>query len=146
MLKYEEIKLPINYNIFHLGEKMKQFFAYSLCFLVLFSCASKKELQTTNDSSMKKEVATAAKKVVLPVKKKMAPTPKDMVAQSSINCSAASDERILAVVPVEQGCELLYTKMGETKTIATASFELSYCEAVQTRISKKLETAGFDCK
>jgi hypothetical protein len=83
---------------------------------------------------------------IAPKIKKVLATPKEMVAQSTIICSAANDERILAVVPVEQGCELLYTKVGETKTIASASFELSYCEAVQTRISKKLETSGFICK
>ena len=124
---------------------MKQTLIYSLSLLLLASCATQKDLKKPTESMEDKKVmASDIKKV--PKTKKAIATPKEMVAQSSINCTSSGDERILAVVPVNQGCELLYTKMGETKTIASASFELSYCEAVQTRISKKLETAGFDCK
>jgi hypothetical protein len=124
---------------------MKKTLVCSLSLLFLASCASNKNLEKPVEKVKDKKVMASDVEKIPSTKKVMA-TPKEMVAQSSVNCTANSDERILAVVPVEQGCELLYTKMGETKTIASASFELSYCEAVQTRISKKLETAGFNCK
>lgn len=119
---------------------MKLIIILSLSLVALSSCASKKPME----SEMAKK--PMVKESLAPKVKKVLATPKEMVAQTTVICAAAGDERILAVVPVEQGCELLYTKVGETKTIASASLELSYCEAVQTRISKKLETAGFDCK
>ena len=69
------------------------------------------------------------------------------VPQSVLTCSAGSDVRVLEIKSVdEKGCELQYTKNGDTKTVANANFNTSYCETVQTRISKKLEAAGFSCQ
>lgn len=75
-------------------------------------------------------------------KEKITPLP-----QSVLTCSAGSDVRVLEIIPVdEKGCELQYTKNGNTKTVANANFNVSYCETVQTRISKNLEAAGFSCQ
>lgn len=66
---------------------------------------------------------------------------------SVLTCTAGSDVRVLEIISADQkGCELQYTKNGDTKTVANANFNLSYCETVQTRISDKLKTAGFNCQ
>lgn len=61
-------------------------------------------------------------------------------------CTHGKDIRVLELKEAAQGCELVYTKAGEAKTIATAKNEKAYCEGVSQKVSKKLQDSGFTCE
>lgn len=137
---------------------MKNVIITSLLSLALFGCAqTKKTEMQDSEPEMKKiqeeDIVDAMtkkmdKKNFNEAKQKPAPSSAALPAsQSIITCSAGSDVRVLEIKPIdEKGCELQYTKNGDTKTVANANFNVSYCETVQNRIFKKLESAGFDCQ
>ena len=93
----------------------------------------------------KKEVKQAGKKAA---KKEIAPS--DAAATPAVagevNCKAGTDERKLAIQPKDQGCELMYTKAGEAKSIASQVVGNEKCETVMASIKEKLTAAGFTCQ
>jgi hypothetical protein len=79
---------------------------------------------------------TAIKKI----SKKTEPT-------ASLTCAKGKDIRVLEVKGTEgNGCELIYTKADQPKTIATAKAGLDFCSQVSERVQKNIEAAGLDCK
>ena len=127
---------------------MKYFICLSLLTFLLSSCAQgEKTAEQKPEPEMKKVSNEDITKDMSKKNFKKAKISKDSSPQSVLTCTAGSDVRVLEIKPVDtKGCELQYTKNGNTKTVANANFDLSYCESVQTRISKKLEAAGFDCQ
>ena len=63
-----------------------------------------------------------------------------------VKCSAGGDERLLAVSAQGEGCELKYTKAGETKIIATQVVGDGRCVEVMGNVKKNLEGAQFACQ
>ncbi len=129
----------------------------TLAFLVFTSsCASKK---TTTEAPAEKTAATTpaapeTKKTETEKKashkkhkaEAKAATTTESTSSSETTCKSGSDERKLAIVAKGSGCELQYTKMGETKSIASQIVGNQKCEEVMTRIKEKLVAAQFNCQ
>lgn len=64
----------------------------------------------------------------------------------AMTCMKGSDTRLLEVTTENGGCELKYTKMGETKSVATSVKGTSHCNSVKDRIIGKLQEASYNCK
>lgn len=67
-------------------------------------------------------------------------------AASTLTCVHGTDSRIVEVKTSGAGCELVYTKNGEAKTVATAKNGTSYCASISEKLAKNLSAAGFSCK
>ncbi|MBC7421806.1 MAG: hypothetical protein H7328_13845 [Bdellovibrio sp.] len=65
---------------------------------------------------------------------------------TSVTCKAGSDERVLAIVTKDTGCELHYTKAGKASTIASQVVGNAKCETVMTSVKEKLIASGFSCQ
>jgi len=82
------------------------------------------------------------------VEKRARATPevKKPKTSDSIECSWQGDRRqILNRERSQGGCEVVYTKGDESKTVAEARNDLAYCERVALRVKSNLEQAGFNC-
>ena len=64
----------------------------------------------------------------------------------TITCKSGADTRTLEVKGVNGGCELVYTKMSEAKSIATANSGNEHCTSVSDKVRNNLTTAGFTCE
>lgn len=126
----------------------------SICFFA--SCASKTKTETAAPVVAKTEVApvksaetkTAESKKSTKKVKATAAVPKatTAAASSEATCKAGAEERKLAIQAKDAGCELQYTKAGETKTIASQITGNEKCEEVMTKVKANLTAAGYDCK
>jgi len=65
---------------------------------------------------------------------------------SSVKCTRDKDERTIEINDKDGGCETIYTKMGEAKSIATAAHGSQHCQDVSEKIQKNLANAGFTCQ
>lgn len=115
--------------------------------LALTACSSEAKKTETPKATEEKVAAAAPKTVVT----KSAPVAKSAAAAAStsenaVTCTNGADTRTLAVSTSGTGCELMYTKNGEAKSIATAVNETGYCAGVSEKVVKNLTAAGFDCK
>lgn len=82
-------------------------------------------------------------------KKMTRPTKAAVNADSNareVKCTSGADERLLAISTQGEGCELNYTKAGETKTIATQIIGDGRCVEVMGNVKKNLEGAQFSCQ
>lgn len=61
-------------------------------------------------------------------------------------CTSGSDVRTIGVKDVGTGCEVIYTKMGESNSVASASSGSTHCVNVVTKIKDNLSNAGFTCE
>ena len=102
-------------------------FAMILIGSFLVSCAAKQKSAETATT------ATAGK------------TEKSKVLKA-MTCMKGSDTRLLEVTSENGGCELKYTKMGETKSVANSVKGTSHCNSVKDRIIGKLQEASYNCK
>jgi hypothetical protein len=93
---------------------------------------------------------TTETKMVKPEDKKKMTRPEKVATADpnakEIKCTAGSEERILAIAAKGEGCELNYTKAGETKAIATQILGDGRCVEVMSSIRAKLEDAQFSCQ
>ncbi len=64
---------------------------------------------------------------------------------NTIECQSGADKRVLEVAEIEKGCELKYTKAGNTEVKATQKIGDTKCVEVRDNIQKKLEGAGYSC-
>ncbi len=110
--------------------------------MALVGCASssKKEM---NEESMKVKVEETTKEVEMKAKSKMK---KMKDSAQALTCNSGSDKRMIEVKSEDGGCEVLYTKNGETSSIASAKYDLGYCSKIQDRIVTNLTNAGFKCE
>ncbi len=58
----------------------------------------------------------------------------------------AGDKRTLVVTDKNPGCELNYTKGGQTSVVASSRSSVEYCDGKAASIRLKLEGSGFTCK
>ena len=64
----------------------------------------------------------------------------------ALTCTHGSDSRSIEIKSPGAGCELMYTKNGDAKSIATAKNGTTYCAGVSEKLAKNLSAAGFSCK
>lgn len=95
-------------------------------------------------SHPKKEAAHEAVKAASPAQEAVAAKPKS--SGSLLTCTKGKDERKLEVVKKGQGCELAYTKFGETKAVASSKSGTEHCEKIMERIEGKLKVASYTCQ
>ncbi len=123
---------------------MKKLFVLSVAILSLSACGSaeKKDMENT-DSQATEQNADA--KANSEGDAKDAQAGQAMGSKSS--CTLDKDTRVIEVKKTDSGgCELFYTKFGESKSVASSGFGTQYCEEVKDRIQTNLNKAGFTCQ
>jgi hypothetical protein len=66
---------------------------------------------------------------------------------SSITCKNGGDTRTLTKKDMEGGgCEVMYNKGGEDKSIAQAKNDVSYCDKTMEKVKDNLTKSGFTCE
>lgn len=65
---------------------------------------------------------------------------------SRIVCKSTKEERVLEMRSKDEGCELLYTRGGNTRSIATSRIGDGPCEAVRGKTQSNLERSGYRCE
>jgi hypothetical protein len=114
---------------------MKNSIAFLGLIALSFACATGSKSPSPTPSASP-AAAPAAAKTAEPKK----------AAAGEVNCVSGEDKRVLAIAAKGEGCELNYTKQGETKVVATSGNGTRHCEDTQTKIRTKLEVSGFACK
>ena len=71
---------------------------------------------------------------------------KTMASGDSVNCTVGGDSRTIEVREDGKGCQVIYTKHGESNSIASGTYGLDHCKKVQDQIKGNLSSAGFTCK
>lgn len=61
-------------------------------------------------------------------------------------CKSAKEERVLEMHSRVDGCELLYTRAGNTRSIATSRLGDAACKAVRGKTQSNLERSGYRCE
>lgn len=91
---------------------------------------------------------TPVSKAVKAVKKEAAKATAAATEASvgSTSCKSGSDQRSIEVKPAGEGCEVVYTKAGEAKTVASAVSDKGHCNNVAEKITNNLKTAGYSCE
>ncbi len=121
---------------------MKKFFVLSAVVLSLGACSSA-EKEPMNDASDKKEMTDSKSDD----SKEAAKSENTEMSASKTSCTLDKDTRVIEVKKTEAGgCELFYTKFGESKSVASSGFGTQYCEEVKDRIQSNLNKAGFTCQ
>lgn len=118
---------------------LKKIFSVLLVAIVM-GCAGKGK---KNESPM----AADGEKAVKSKADKMVEKAKGTSSAANVNtCSIKSDSRTIEVKgDGSGGCEVFYTKFGQTKSVAAGKKGDAYCEKVATRIVGNLTKAGFSC-
>lgn len=117
----------------------------SILALILTSCASDvKKTETTK--APEEKVMPADPKPNAVAQKADKSTGASSPSASSMTCTSGSVSRGIDLNTTGAGCELMYTKNGEAKSIATAKNGTTYCEGVKDKLVKNLTAAGFSCK
>lgn len=116
------------------------------------SCSSKQKAATPDSTAPATAQAADAKKAdgKTDAKKDAKKDEKSTTAAAAasagvMTCKNGSDTRTLDVVKKDAGCEVSYTKFGETTAPASSSNGTAHCESVKERIKTNLENAGFQC-
>jgi hypothetical protein len=141
---------------------MKAFIIVALSTFALGACSSKTPkadpaaAKPADIAATPAPAASKAKKITVVGKGKAAQKSVDKSTEKSAEtapvvagkhiCTSGQDTRTLELKAQGDGCALDYTKAGETKTLATAASDKSYCEGVQEKVIKNLEGAGFACQ
>ena len=63
----------------------------------------------------------------------------------SIQCKLKKDIRTVSVNKTDSGCVVNYTKLDETREIASAKNDYSHCQAVKDKVITNLTEGGFSC-
>jgi hypothetical protein len=73
------------------------------------------------------------------------PAPATAAPGDRLTCLQNTDSRILEIKKIKDGgCELLYTKFGTERSVATSA-GAKYCQEVREKISANLTRSGFKC-
>jgi hypothetical protein len=106
-------------------------------------------------SSMKKKaepapIAPAASNAAVQKPTTPVPSAKPEKAEKvakQIQCENGTDKRTIAVESTsESGCEVHYSKFGNSEKVASAVHTPSFCEEVKDKIRSHLEAGQFSCK
>ena len=113
--------------------------------LTVAACSSKqkedaKAAQSNAEAKVEK-AADGAKKAVKEAKNKA-----EVAMTGDVKCTSGSDVRTITVKAVDQGCEVIYNKMGQDNSIATGTKGSEHCASVVTKVKENLQNAGFKCE
>lgn len=109
---------------------------------LVIGCASS---QKSGEKSAENSKTTQSK--MKKTSKKMKSSSSKMTADMTVDCSSGSDARKIEVAKSDSGgCQVLYTKFGNSSEIASAQSDPTYCEEVKDRVVSNLEGSGFKCK
>ncbi len=130
--------------------KQMNLLAAAVLVLALSACGSKtKKEETATPTTPAATTPATSSGSEKPADQKMTNKSKkstiDLDAKE-IKCMSGSDERTLANTAKDSGCELIYTKGGEAKTIATQIIGDAKCVEVMGKVRANLENAGFKCQ
>lgn len=64
----------------------------------------------------------------------------------TVTCKMGGATRTIEVKDMEKGCEVLYSKDGEAKSVASAKSDKAHCQGVKAKIEKNLTASGFTCQ
>ncbi len=143
---------------------MKSFLPVILLSLVFAACASKntdssapkmegskpaitvttEETKTNSEAKTEKKAKKA--KVARPESAATTAASAEKSSADEVSCKSGTDERKLAIVGKDAGCELHYTKAGATSTIASQIIGNAKCNSVMTSVKEKLIASGFNCQ
>ena len=130
---------------------MKKLFITALisisAMVMMSSCASKKNKESAAATTPATQEATTADTTKAADTTKEDATKEKMTSKGKVTCSHGNEVRTIEVAPAEgKACEVIYTKAGEAKSVASAITDNSFCESVSQKISKHLEDAGYKCE
>ena len=63
-----------------------------------------------------------------------------------VTCSLKAEKRVLEVKNADGGCEVMYTKGGEAKSVASSRHGNEHCKKTVENIKGKLVAAGWSCQ
>ena len=66
--------------------------------------------------------------------------------KSDVTCKSGTEERKLAIKASGEGCNLEYTKAGQSSSIASQVSGTQKCDDVSKKIQDKLVAAGYACE
>lgn len=112
--------------------------------LFVFGCASNegREMEAKAETAMTEKKMEVEQKV----EKEMNKVEEMKESASAKTCNSGIDSRMIEVEKTDKGCEVFYTKNNEKKSIASAKYDLGYCDSIQDRITSNLTNAGFKCE
>lgn len=96
--------------------------------------------------SKKEDAPAASAKASTPASTKAQAKPAASPDAGVVKCTKGKEERILEIKDKDGGCETIYTKMGEPKSIATSAKGTTYCAKVSGKIEKRLTDSGYTCQ
>ncbi|MCB0347432.1 MAG: hypothetical protein KDD37_01280 [Bdellovibrionales bacterium] len=108
---------------------MKKLLGFICIGIFAVSCAQSSKKASTEKAAMDGKAAataTAAK-----------------ASAGATECKSGTDVRSIDVKSADGAFEVIYTKFGEAKSIATGGRE--HCEAIRDRVKGNLANAGFTC-
>ena len=115
--------------------------------LFVVSCTSAPEEKAAKEDVKKEEKKEESKPAEPKVEEVKDKAPQEPAVAGAITCSSSNDVRTIVNQKSDTGgCEVVYTKFGESKVIATAQKDIEYCNGVVDRVRKNLEAANFICK
>lgn len=110
--------------------------------IALGACSSTKKEANHDEASMKEKAEHTVDKAKGAAKKAM-----KKMSSSEASCELKNDKRTIAVQETASGgCEVIYSKFGDSTSVASGSKGSSHCEGVVTKIKENLENAGFKCE
>jgi hypothetical protein len=63
-----------------------------------------------------------------------------------LQCVQGEDKRTVAVEPLAKGCDVRYSKFGNSEVVANAVHTPSFCKDVEAKIRTHLEAGQFSCR
>ena len=113
-------------------------FLTAIATILLFASCSSASKNTNTTTNTAKETTQTSTTVA-------AKTDTKMDAAHKAQCRLNEDQRTIALMPKGDGCEVIYTKMGQAKMIASDAKGTKHCDDVVTKIEKHLTDAGYTC-
>jgi len=124
-------------------------FASSLLMLSLGCSSSPKTTPAASPSPAPSAVPSPSASASPPpgaAKTQAKPSSAKSASGLELKCEKGDDKRVVTVVPKGDGCELYYSKFGDSGVIASSAIQVEHCEKVQGNVRKNLEASGFSCK
>jgi len=122
-------------------------YAVLVLIFMLGACSSANKNKTSEPTAEKaktKQTETSGKAMKSTKARAAVAAPSDM---TGVICTLAKDKRQIQSASISggTGCEVKYTKWGETRVIGSANGDMGYCSRLVTKVKGNLEGAGFNC-
>lgn len=64
----------------------------------------------------------------------------------TMTCTLGKENRQIEIRSKDKGCEVLYTKAGNTSAVASDKVGMDHCQKTLAKMRGKLEAGGYACK